>query len=347
MERALRLPLPMMCVLMAALCSGPAAATGGTPTGGSANRGTALITVTDAPGDFITYLVEVDSLKLTRTDGLVVEALPAPARVDFAGLTNLSEIIGAERIAPGRYVSAAITLDYNDATIVVDSGSAGVTIMPGHIIDGATGKPLAAPNPTRVTLQLALDRDHPLIIRPQGVSDLALDFNLATSNTVTPSQTDPVTVSVQARMTADLTPDPGKQIHVRGALVSVNAPAGSYIIDLRASAATAINAGRLTISAAPDAIYQINGTGYAGNAGLAQLATLAAGTPTAAYGSWDAAGRNFTASSVLVGSNVADFLPRRSFTHAQSLLPGAGDGLQRQIARRQQIPGMFAHQVAR
>jgi hypothetical protein len=333
----MRLLLPAVCALMAALPHGPAAVAG---------SGTALVTMSDAPGDFITYLVEVDSLQLTRADGVVVEAVAAPARVDFAALTNLSEIIGADRIAPGRYVSAAITLDYNDAAIVVDSGSAGVTIMPGHIIDGATGKPLAAPNPTRITLRLALDRDHPLIIRPQGVSDLALNFNLAASNTVTPSPADPVTISVHAVMSAGLTPDPGKQIHVRGALVSVNASAGSYIIDVRASAAT-VNAGRLTISVASDAIYQINGTGYAGNAGLAKLATLAAGTPTATYGSWDAAGRSFTAGSVLVGSNVADILPRRSFTHAQGLLPGARDGLQRQITRREKIPGLFAHQAAR
>src|SRR5580658_7658424 len=46
--------------------------------------GTAMTTVTDAPGDFLSYVVTLTSLKLTALDGSVVETLPAATAVDFS-----------------------------------------------------------------------------------------------------------------------------------------------------------------------------------------------------------------------------------------------------------------------
>src|SRR5580658_757969 len=108
------------------------------------NCGTAMVSLTDAPGDFISYMVNVVSLQLTRSDGTVVETLPVTTKVDFAQLVNLSEIISADQIPEGSYVSAAMTLDFSTATIVVDNGTAGVTIAPANVINGATSLPLTA-----------------------------------------------------------------------------------------------------------------------------------------------------------------------------------------------------------
>src|ERR1700685_78519 len=123
---------------------------------GCVNCGTAMVTLSDAPGDFLSYIVNVVSLKLTRSDGTVVQTVPVTTQEDFAQLVNLSDLISAEQIPEGRYVSASITLDYSGATIVVDNGTTGVTIAPANIIDGTTSLPLVAPNPTQVTLTLSL-----------------------------------------------------------------------------------------------------------------------------------------------------------------------------------------------
>jgi hypothetical protein len=106
------------------------------PTACTSACGGALVTLTDAPGDFLSYIVTVDSLTLTRSDGTVVQTLPVKTTVDFAQLVNLSEIVSAAQIPDGNYVSASMTLDYSGATIVVDNGNGGVTIAPDQIIDG-------------------------------------------------------------------------------------------------------------------------------------------------------------------------------------------------------------------
>ena len=189
------------------------------------NCGTALVSMTDAPGDFISYMVNVVSLQLKRADGTTVETLPLTTQVDFAQLVNLSEIISAEQIPAGSYVSASITLDFGSAIIVVDNGTTGVTIAAGNVINGATSKPLAAPNSTQMTLNLDLGSHNQLIITPHAIANLALDFNLAASNSIAPSNTNPMTVTVNPVLTAGLLPDSTKQIRVRGPLVSADAGA--------------------------------------------------------------------------------------------------------------------------
>jgi hypothetical protein len=264
-----------------------------------------MVSLTDAPGDFISYIVNVVSLQLTRADGTVVQTVPVTTQVDFAQLVNLSEIVSAAQIPAGRYVAASITLDYSGATIVVDNGTTGVTILPADIIDGATSMPLAAPNPTQVTLTLSLDTDNQLVVTPNTIANLALDFNLAASNAITPSNTDPTTVTVNPVLTASLVPDTSKQIRVRGPLVSVSTTASSYIVGVRPFYNSSGMNGQVTVATTATTTYSINGTAYTGSAGLTQLATLSAGTVTAAYGTWDTTSQTFTASNVLAGSSVA------------------------------------------
>ncbi|MGO9426537.1 MAG: DUF4382 domain-containing protein [Steroidobacteraceae bacterium] len=265
------------------------------------NCGTALVSLTDAPGDFVNYIVNVVSLQLTRSDGTVVQTVPASTQVDFAQLVNLSEIISAGQIPSGQYVSAKITLDYSGATIVVNNGTTGVPIT--NIINGATGKPLVSPN-SQVTLTLTLDSNNQLFVTQGAIANLALDFNLAASNTITPSDTAPTTVTVNPVLSGSLVPDASKQLRVRGPFVSADTMASSFIINVRPFFNSSGTFGQLTVGTTTTTTYSINGTSYTGSAGLTELATLTAGTMIVAYGTWDTTSKSFTASNVLAGSSV-------------------------------------------
>ncbi|MHB1542822.1 MAG: DUF4382 domain-containing protein, partial [Steroidobacteraceae bacterium] len=258
-----------------------------------ANCGTAMISLTDAPGDFASYIVAVDSLTLTNANGQQVQTVPKTTPVDFAQLVNLSEILSAEQIPPGQYTSATLTLDYTNATIVVDTGSGEVTIPAADILNAQTGKPLTGP----VTVTLSFAADNQLIITPGTVSNLALDFNLTASNTVNLTA-NPITVTVNPSFTASLTPDTTKQIHVRGSLLSVSTANDDYVVSISPFHDADDGFGQLTVNTTSTTSYLINGTPYTGSAGLAALAAVPAGTFTSAYGSWDRMTQTFTASIV-------------------------------------------------
>jgi hypothetical protein len=268
------------------------------------NCGMAVVSMTDAPGDFISYMVNVVSLKLTRADGTVVETVPVTTQVDFAQLVNLSEILSADQIPAGDYVSAAMTLDFASATIVVDNGTTGVTIAAGSVINGATSMPLAAPNSTQMTLTLDMSRNH-FVVTGHAIANLALDFNLAASNTIAPSDTNPMTVTVNPVLTASLVPDATKQIRVRGPLVSVDAGTSSFIINVRPFFNSSGTAGQFTVNTGATTTFSINNVSSTGSTGLTQLAAVAAGTIVLAYGTWDKTSQTFTASNVLAGASVA------------------------------------------
>lgn len=261
--------------------------------------GTAMVSLTDQPGDFVSYIVKVDSLSLTRSDGTVVQTVPVTTQVDFAQLVNLSEIVSADQIPAGHYTSASLTLDFTGATIVVDTSTGEVTVPAANIINGATGQPLTGP----VTLNLSLSSDDQLVVTSGTISNLALDFNLLASNTVNLTAT-PLTVTVNPTLTASLSPDAAKQIHVRGPLVSVSASASDYVISVRPFQDQDDTTGQVTVATNDSTKYLINGTSYVGSAGLAQLAMLSAGTLTSAYGAWTLASGAFTATLVLAGSSA-------------------------------------------
>ncbi len=261
--------------------------------------GTAVVSLTDAPGDFVSYIVKVDSLTLTRTDGTVVQTVPVASQVDFAQLVNLSEILAAHQLPPGEYTSAKLTLDYSNANIVVSTSSGNVTVPAADLLDGTSGKPISAP--LTVTLSFA---NNPLVITDGTVSNLAIDFNLAASNTVDLSS-NPITVTVDPVLSASLAPATSKQIHVRGPLVSTSSSSSDYVIDVRPFHDSDDNFGQMTVNTTASTNFLINGTSYTGSAGLTALAGLSAGTLTTAYGTWDKTSNTFTASVVHAGTSVA------------------------------------------
>jgi hypothetical protein len=304
-------------LLTLSACSG-GGSNGASSTQPTGNSGAAMITLTDAPGDFLSYVVNVVSLQLTRSDGTVVETVSTATQVDFAQLVNLSEVISAAQVPSGKYVAASLTIDYGEGTaadpnamIVVDNGAGGLTVPAGNIINFSTGNPLVAPN-NQMTLTLQLPADAPLVITPGTVANLALDFDLAASNTVTPAMPSSTTaassvmVTVNPVLSASLTPDTTKQIRVRGPLVSVTNTMGntSYTVSVRPFFNAAGSQGQVVVNTTSTTNFAINGTSYTGNAGLTALAALATGTLTAAYGAFDVTTQTFTASTVYAGSSI-------------------------------------------
>src|SRR5207244_10767325 len=85
---------------------------------------------------FRSYQLAVVSLKLTRADGTAVETLPAPSKVEFAQLANLSEVISARQVSTGTYTGVSMTLDYSGATIVVDRSEEHTSELqsPDHLV---------------------------------------------------------------------------------------------------------------------------------------------------------------------------------------------------------------------
>lgn len=280
----------------------------------NSTMGTAMVTLTDMPGDFLSYVVTVNSLQLTRADGTVVETVTTSTPVDFAKLVNLSEIISASQIPPGSYVSATLTLDYSAASIVVDNGAtSGISVPAANIYNGTGAALLSSP----VTMTLTLPTAKPLVITPHAIANLALDFNLLATNTVVPvpvttppaavtSSTTAVQVWVNPSLSASLVPDTSKQIHVRGPLASVDTTNNTYTIDVRPFYNAAGMHGQFVVGTSSTTTFTINGTAYSTQAtGIAALNALSAGTLTAAYGSFDVASGTFTASTVLAGTSVA------------------------------------------
>ena len=272
--------------------------------------GVAMVTLTDAPGDFLSYRLAVVSLKLTRADGTAVETLPAPSKVEFAQLANLSEVISARQVSTGTYTGVSMTLDYSGATIVVDDGAGGLTVPAANIMNGATNGALVAPN-SQLTLTLKLPPSAPLVISDRGIANFALDFNLGASNTVAPAAisastlASAVTLTVQPMLSGSLAPDASKPVRVRGKLLSVDTSASSYTVNVRPfNDAMDDDHGQMVVGTSATTSYTLNGTSYTGSAGLTALAALGAGTVTAATGSFDTQSQTFTATAVFAGSSV-------------------------------------------
>jgi hypothetical protein len=273
------------------------AGTGGTATASacsSSSCGTSMVTMTDAKGDFLSYTVNLTSLKLQTAAGASVETMPAVAKVDFAQLVDLTEVISAGQIPAAEYVSATLTLDYTGANITADDGTgAAVALKP---VD-AKGAALTGP----VAVSITLDNANHLLITPGRTGRLAFDFNLAASNTVDLMA---ATVTVSPTLVASVVPSDDKQVRVRGGLVSASTTANDFVLNVQPFHEETKATGQTTVGVSTATTYQVNGMAYVGAAGLAALAALPANTMVAAFGTLEKDTQTFTAAAVLAGTSL-------------------------------------------
>jgi hypothetical protein len=259
----------------------------------SSSCGPAMLTMTDAKGDFLSYTVNMTSLQLQTASGATVETLPAVTKVDFAQLVDLTEVISAGQIPAAEYVSATLTLDYAGANITADDGTGkAVALKP---VD-SNGAAIAAP----VTVSVKLDNAHHLLITAGRTGRLAFDFNLAASNTVDLTA---MTVAVSPTLVATVVPSDNKKVRVRGQFVSASTTANDFVLNVQPFHDQTKTNGQATITVGMATTYQVNGMAYVGAAGLAALAALPANSMVAAFGTLQTSSQTFTATTVLAGTS--------------------------------------------
>jgi len=264
------------------------------------DEGVVAIGLTDTPGDFLTYTVDVTSLTLTKADNTtVVQTLPQRTRIDFAQVVDLTEFITGATIPAGTYVSATLNVDYTNADIQVDDGTGTPVAVPlTNILDTQNRQVTALP------MKVTLDNARQLVIAPLASSLLDLDFNLAASNLVDMSVPASPVVTVNPLLVADVNPDSPKPHRIRGPLDSVNTQAGSFTLILRPFNLLQGDHGRLAFLTDSNTTFEIDQVNYVGSAGLSALAAKSQLTATVAIGTLDLTSRRFIATEVLAGSSV-------------------------------------------
>jgi hypothetical protein len=261
----------------------------------AADTGTLLVSITDADGDFVGYSVDVLSIILQRRGGGTVEVLPATTRIDFAQLTDLSDLLAVATLAPGDIVGGSIRLDYGNAEVFVESGG---EVVRANVV-GANGAPLGI---TELDVELATG-EH-LVVTRGRTALLALDFDLAASHDIDLTQSPPV-VTTRPFIVAEIEPVAEKALRLRGALVSTDVAGASYTVDVRPWFRPDGAHGRVTVRTTPSTEFEVDGVAAVGIAGLSALAAKPAGTMTVAFGTLSTTERRFTAEIVHAGDSVS------------------------------------------
>jgi hypothetical protein len=273
----------------------------------AACNGTALatLTATASPTAFLTYrikLVGVTLQKSSSSGSTSVNLFPTSTTVDLAKLANLSEVLGVATVAKGSYTSVLVTVDFTNAVIVADNGTAtGVTLKPVTASGGALGQ---------VSLTLNLDSANQLSITKNQTSRLALNFDLAASNVVDLSTS---TVTVTPMMLASALPIDSNLVRIRGQVQgiststdsSTNTTSLSYTSNIIPFDGAAASTGNLPINPSDVTTYEINGTPSTGAIGQTQFQTLANGTWAAAYGTFTS-GSSSTTTTTNTASGTTD-----------------------------------------
>ncbi len=272
---------------------GSSAAAPAVPPPAQPDTGDLVVTLTDAAGDFVAYIVDVDSIRLRRANGDLVETLPLSTRVDFTQLAEVSEFLTVATVPAGIYEEVLLTLDYSDAEILVQD-DAGEPVA-ADVVDG-DGDPI-----TTLDVALTLTGSDVVRITPATVHAFSLDFDLDASNTIDHS-TMPPTVTVEPVLLAMPELEEDREHRVRGLLAAVDEAAQEVTLKVRPFRHRGGGFGRFTFGVDDETIYEIDGIAYGGDAGLMALADLAEDTPVVAGGQVE--DRKLVAETVLAGSSV-------------------------------------------
>ena len=262
------------------------------------NTGSVVLGLTDAPGDFLTYTVDVLSIHLVHADGRVVETLPLTTRVDFAQYTDMTEFLSAATVPLGGYKQAIVTLDYSHADIQVE-GANGEAVPVSQILDNS-GMPV-----TTLQMQVQLDRNVP--VAPGLARYIMFDFNLAASNSVTLNGMT-ASITVNPVLIATVDKEPAKQHRLRGPLKSVDLENMTYDVYVRPYFRRILRNtdtyGEFHVYTSNTTIFEIDGVTYTGSDGLAVLAAEPQYTAVVAIGHLHVNPLRFDADEVHAGSSV-------------------------------------------
>jgi hypothetical protein len=294
------LAILMLAALVFSGCGGGSSDTS-TAADAQESDGQVVVSLTDAPGDFSTYTVDVLSLTLTKANGAQVSALPLEARIDFSQYTDMTEFLTAATVPSGVYVAATMTLDYTNADIWVENEN-GDPVQAAAIQD-ADG---SAVNTLTATVRLE-DRSR-LVIAPGVPVHLSLDFNLEATNQVTFDDAGLPTVTVDPFIVADVNRSDFKLHRLRGLLNEISVDQSAFTVYLRpfycALTGRDNRFGLLTVATSDATTFDIDGLQYTGQEGLTAMTALTSLTAVVAVGDLQFNPLRFEAREVYAGSSV-------------------------------------------
>ncbi len=265
------------------------------PPAGDEEQAELLISLTDAEGDFLTYLVDVTGMTLTHTNGAVVNVLPETTSVDFAQYVDVSEMLTVASVPFGTYESMDLSLDFSSAQITVQD-EAGQPIV-AAVVDEA-GDPV-----TQLDVTLTFNGNEAFVLRPSMIPHLTLDFDLDASNDVEITDGHAV-VTVKPVLLADTQHDDPKPLRLRGLLGRVDVEAEQFVVELRPFRKRLGRFGDVVVNVDAETGYEVDGEMLENDAGLEALAALDPASPVVVAAEWDRGETRFLATQVLAGSSV-------------------------------------------
>lgn len=260
-----------ICALAVAL----AIALGGCSATTKVYNGTPVLMLTaEAAGDFSAYSVGLYTVTFTRSDGYVAYAQSTDQQVDLTRRTNLTELFNATGVPQGTYKSMTISLDYSSPVIY----------LKGHTTAATVKNAAGTTNPGVITETVKFPSNHPLVVNLNKSTPLAIDIDLAASNSIDTSTN---TVTVKPFIVATVQPYENNPLRARGQIVLSNPSAGHFTENIRPFDDTYYadgDVGALTVNANSSTYFNIDGKTYTGTAGLTALAGINPGIVVTAYG---------------------------------------------------------------
>lgn len=294
--RGMRLSVLILAGLVLTACGG-----GSSDATNVTGSGAVVVGLTDAEGDFATYTVDVLSLSLTKANGVVVETLPLATRLDFARYTDLTEFLTAATVPSGIYVKGSMVLDYSNADIWVENAG-GEAVRVDTLVDNS-GNPL-----DRLEVSVRLENRNQLSVVPGVPAHLTLDFDLKASNQVVFDAGGVPSVTVSPVLLAEVNAEHNKTHRLRGSLKAVDTAAGEFELYLRPFrhriADRQHHFGELSVATDNETMFEIDGTSYQGEAGLAVMEMLTQFSAVSVEGDIHLDPRRFLAGQVYAGSSV-------------------------------------------
>jgi hypothetical protein len=258
--------------------------------------GTPVVTMSDLTnsGDFISYIINIDSIALTRNDGTIVTPLVTPQTVDLATLNDRAELVEAPAVPEGTYTSALVTLDYSSTPVVWlnlngQTLSAGPADVSGHGL-------------TAVAVVVTFDPSHPLIITHNQCVRLQIAVDLTASNELTATSV----VTVQPFVVVSPAPVDATPVRLRGLFITTQDVPSGFYMNTRPFYDLVSALGAVIVNTNAQTYFNINGNVYTGAAGLAALSTQQQDLPIVVHGTLGALSGvtpNFNATEVYFGAS--------------------------------------------
>jgi hypothetical protein len=239
------------------------AACGGGDASGS--PGLASMLLTDAaPEEISEFEVDVADIELQRLGGAMVSVLPRHARVDFAALESVSELMVAGAVPAGAYVGLTMTLDFSTASVYLQGKTTPATILDenGAVLTGEV--PVRVGFPGAALPNVFSGRHHMFVL------DLDLAQAVAVDSTLNQVTFSPV-------LHAQVDPAAPKPVALQGHVNAVDVAAQTLMVEKRDVDDVVI--GVTTVHVNSNTVCQIDGVVSMGGAGLTALTPLLASNP--------------------------------------------------------------------